>query len=44
VQLAAHKYGNDPRRLTAPYAVGGPTDVFARIAVQTLSGNLGKQL
>src|SRR5215471_6597433 len=39
----AQTYPMRPVRVIVPYAAGGPTDVFARLATQRLSERLGKQ-
>jgi tripartite-type tricarboxylate transporter receptor subunit TctC len=39
----AQTYPTRPVRVIVPFAAGGPTDVFARLATQRLSERLGKQ-
>src|SRR2546426_11401136 len=39
----AQSYPARPVRMIVPYAVGGPTDVFARLIAQKLSEQLGRQ-
>jgi tripartite-type tricarboxylate transporter receptor subunit TctC len=40
---SAQTYPTRPVRVIVPYAAGGPTDVFARLATQRLCERLGKQ-
>jgi tripartite-type tricarboxylate transporter receptor subunit TctC len=40
---SAQAYPTRPVRVIVPYAPGGPTDVFARLATQRLAERLGKQ-
>ena len=39
----AQAYPTRPVRVIVPYAAGGPTDVFARLATQRLSERFGRQ-
>jgi len=39
----AQTYPTRPVRVIVPYAAGGPTDVFARLATPRLGERLGKQ-